>query len=418
MNGTFDHVIIGGGVASAKAIEALVRATAGRPRRIALISADREVPYHRPPLSKGYLLGREKRESVFVKPRAFYEQAGVTLLLSTRVTAVNPPAHAITTNRGETIGYRTLLIATGCTARRLAVPGSDLSGILTLRTLADCETLRAAVRRSKTAVVIGGSFIGMELASAFAQSGLQTTLLHRGTEVFDKLGSREASAFFARYYAERGVTIRTEDEVVSFEPFRTHDSAGAGGLRITTKQGDALEAGFAAVGIGVTPDIAFLDGSGIAVDTGIVVNEYLESSVPGVYAAGDVAKFFDPLYKRHRRVEHWDTAMQHGTVAGTNMAAADPAQRKAYDAVSYFYSDVFDLSFEYFGDAAETTRTVMRGTFDSRAVTLFFLQENIVRAAFTMGRPRERKALIALIRAQRVLETPEQLSDPAVPLPT
>lgn len=402
-----EFLIVGGGVASAAAIEMLLAAgVAGR--RITLVSADSEVPYHRPPLSKAYLLDRQPRDAVFVQPRSFYETAGVTLHLSTRALAVDPMARTVTTDTVGTLKYGKLLLATGCKVRTLSVPGSALPCIYYLRTLADADVLKAAVPGATSAVVVGGSFIGMELASAFAQKGLQTTLLHNGPAVFEKLGSKEASAFFARYFTDHGVTIRTEDEAVSFER-----ETGEQMMRVLTKRKDMLSADLVAVGVGVVPDTDYLGTSGLRLDNGVQVNEYFEASLPHVYAAGDLANFFDPLYGRHRRIEHWDTAIQQGKVAGANMAG----QRTAYAAVSSFYSDVFDVSFEYFGDATGTTGVIQRGSFDKRSVTLCFVEENVVRAAFTMGRVKERKALIALIRARVALANPQALANEAVSLP-
>lgn len=410
MKTSVDFLLVGGGLASATALETLLKSgIAGK--RITLIGAEQELPYNRPPLSKGYLLGREERSSVFVKPQTFYESAGVRLVLGTKVTAVDPASKTVTTDRGETFTYGKLLLAYGSTLRRLTVPGSDLPGIRYLRTLGDSDALKEAIARSKTGLVVGGSFIGMELASAFAQGGLHTTLLHRGKEIFDKLGSPEASAFFAQYYREHGVTIRTEDEATAFAP----NPAGSG-LKVTTKRGDTIAAEVVAVGVGVVPETALLNSSGITLDNGIVVNEYLEASVPDVYAAGDVANFFDPLYGRQRRIEHWDTAIQHGKVAGANMAVSDPARRVPYAAVSYFFSDVFDLSFEYFGDAAGTDRTIIRGSFQDRAVTVFSLEQATPRAAFTMGRPKERKVLRELLQTQRPLQNPDTLANLEAPL--
>ncbi len=402
MNQHADFLVAGGGLAGATAIKTLL--SAGVPgTRIALVSAEHEVPYHRPPLSKGYFLGRESKASLFVKPRSFYEQAGVRLILGTSVSAVNANAHTVTTDRFGTIRYGKLLLATGCVLRRLTVPGSDLHGIFYLRTLADSDALKNEARPGRTAVVMGGSFIGMELASGFAQKGLKTTLLHRGSAVFDKLGSPEASTFFARHYTERGVLLRMEEEAAAFAP---HPS-GDGSLEIRMTRGDTLRADIVAVGIGVTPDTSFLQGSGITVENGVIVNEYLEASVPDVYAAGDIAHFFDPLYERHRRIEHWDTAIQHGKIAGANMAG----KREAYDQVSYFFSDVFDLSFEYFGDAAETDQIILRGLFEEASVTVFYLRDRVVRAAFTMGRPKERAALVRLLKSRHRFADPAVLAD-------
>ncbi len=408
-----DILVVGGGLAAATAIETML--TSGvEGRRILLLSAEPELPYHRPPLSKGYVLGRVTRESLFVRPQRFYENAGVAVRLGVLVSRVDTERRSVTTKAGEKVEYEKLLLATGCTARTLDVPGNTLPNIFTLRTLACADRLKSALRTAKTAVIVGGSFIGMELAAACAQSGIRTTLLHRGKEIFEKLGSTEASAFFSQTFAERGVTIRTEDEALAFEP-----TPRSSAVTVQTRRGDTLRADMVAVGVGVVPETSYLAGSGVRVENGIIANEYLETSVPGVYAAGDVANFFDPLYGRQRRIEHWDTAIQHGRVAGKNMAAARPEDRIPYDSVSYFFSDVFDTSFEYFGDAAGGTRTVTRGSFDDRSVTVFFLEDRAVRAAFTMGRPRERQALMRLLRNQRTtfLKDPERLADPSSPLP-
>lgn len=408
---TFDHVLVGGGLASATAVETLLqRGIAGD--RIALIGAEPELPYHRPPLSKGYLLDRASKESVFVKPPSFYDAAGVRLFLGTKVTAVDAVAHTVTTDRGEVLRYGTLLIATGCTLRKLSVQGSDLPGISYLRTLADAEVIKERMMQAKTAVVIGGSFIGMELASAFAQKGLAVTVLHREPAIFDRLGSPEASAFFAQIYQDQGVSLQTEDEVTAVERMRD------GRLSVQTRRGAVLPADLVAVGIGVVPNTHCLAGSGIDVDNGIVVNEYLETSAPDVYAAGDVANFFDPLYGRQRRIEHWATAIEHGKVAGANLAARERSDRVSYDAVSYFFSDIFDLSFEYFGDARDTDQTILRGAFAKRAVTILYLRDHVIRSAFTMGRPKERKSLIALIKSRQAVTDPSHLSDASRPLPS
>ncbi|TSC64121.1 MAG: ferredoxin reductase, partial [Parcubacteria group bacterium Gr01-1014_106] len=237
-----DFLLVGGGLASATALERLLKSGV-EGTRITLIGAEPELPYNRPPLSKGYLLDRETRESIFVKPQAFYEGAGVRLVLGTSVQRVDTTAHTIQTDHGDTYPYGKLLLAQGSALRRLTVPGSDLPHIFYLRTLADSDALKNAITRAHTAVVVGGSFIGMELASAFAQKGLQTTLLHRGKEVFDKLGSPEASRFFADYYAKHQVAIRTEDEATSFA--KTPDGNA---VAVTTKRSDTLTADIVAAG--------------------------------------------------------------------------------------------------------------------------------------------------------------------------
>ncbi len=401
---TRDFVLVGGGVTSAAALEALLReGIAGS--RITLIASEPWLPYHRPPLSKTYLLGTKPRERLFVKPEAFYGDHGVNVMLGVLVTGMNTPTRCLTLSSGQSLTYRTLLLATGCLPHTLSVPGNDLPGVFTLRTLDDADRIRAWLPRTRHAAVIGGGFIGMELASVFAQRGLDTTILHRGHALFDKLGVPEASRFFEQYYRDRGVAIRFQDEVVALEG---QDAVAT----LRTATGAVLPAELVAVGIGAIPDISFLKGSGIALGNGVTVNEYLETSLPDVYAAGDIADFFDPLYGRHRRIEHWDTARRHGTIAGQNMAG----RRTAVAGVSTFFSDIFDLSFEYFGDATGTDMIVTRGSFVEKSVSVFFLMKNSVRAAFTMGRPRERTRVLALIEQQIRLPTPTILADIRQPL--
>lgn len=400
------YVFLGGGLTSGTAIVNLL--AAGVPgSEIVLVAEEPELPYNRPPLSKGFLLGREKRASIFVKPSSFYTERGVTIFQKTRATRVDPSTHRVELSTGDVLFYKKLLLATGCTPRRLSVPGANLPGVHTFRTVADAETLRAAVAGGlKTAVLVGGGFISLEIASALAQRGVQTTILHRGTAMLDRLGSPEISSFFAGVFLKHGVSIRYEDEAVEM----------VGTDRVTavcTKRGDSFPANLVIVGIGVVPETGFLEGSGISITPqGITVNEYLETSVLDVYAAGDVTSFFDPLYGKHRHIEHWDTAIQHGKIAAKNMRG----QRTAYDAVSYFFSDLFNLSYDYFGDAEGTDRVIRRGSFEERSVTLFSLQENIVRAAFMLGRPRERKQTIALIKNRQPVET-NVLADLTQPLP-
>ncbi len=402
----FTHVLLGGGLASAAALETLL--TRGVPgSTIALVASEPVLPYHRPPLSKGYLLGRKTRESVFYKPPAFYEDHGVSVLLGRRATSVDPATRVVAVDDGRTLAFERLLIATGCTPRTLTVPGSTLGNIFTLRTLADADAILTAMKTARTAVVVGGGFIGLEVASTLSHKGVSTTILHRGDRLFDRLGSKEISQYFEDLFHLHGVTLLMNDEVLSFE-------GEARVATVVTRQGARIPAELVIVGIGVTPNVHCVAGTALDVTDGIRVNELLETSLPGVFAAGDVANFFDPLFEKHRRIEHWDTAIQHGKVAGANMAGAG----SAYNTVSYFFSDLFDLSFDYFGDAEGTTEVITRGSFTDRAVTLCYLKEHIARAAFTMGRPKERAALIALIRERTPILDVRALANPALPLPT
>jgi NADPH-dependent 2,4-dienoyl-CoA reductase/sulfur reductase-like enzyme len=382
----FELVIVGGGLASARAIKAYREAGGGG--RVALLSKDTVLPYHRPPLSKGYLRA-ETREAPFAEDASFYAENDVEVMLETSVSALGIGTRSLTTEHGQTYGYERLLIATGARPRRLNVPGADLDGVFALRSLADSGAIRDAARDANTAVVVGGGFIGMEVAASLRRLGLEVTLVHKGSGLFDQLGSRELSDQLASLYHEHGVDLLLEQEVAAF--------AGDGRLRyLETKGGVRVEADLAVVGVGVVPNVEFLAGSGVALDNGVVVNSRFETGAPGVYAVGDVASFFDPLFERRRRLEHWSNAQYQGTEVGRILAG----EGGGYDAVSSFFSEVFGTTIKVFGDTTQAVQLSADGSLESGFLARYGEGGRLV-AAITVGQRDELEELVKELIAER-----------------
>jgi NADPH-dependent 2,4-dienoyl-CoA reductase/sulfur reductase-like enzyme len=368
----FDLVIIGGGLASARAIKSFREA--GGEGSIALVSKDATLPYHRPPLSKKFLRG-ETDEKPLVEDEAFYAEHGVEVLLETTVSAVDVRDRAVEVE-SHRIGYRRLLLATGAWPRRLHVPGGGLDGVLTLRTVGDSSAIRDAAARAQRAVVVGAGFIGMEVSASLRQIGKDVSLVHLSRWLFEQLGVEQLSDELAALYEANGVDLVLGHEIEAFH--------GAGTLEaVTTKNGRRVEADLAVVGIGVEPVTGFLEGSGIEVDNGIVVNERFETNVPHVYAAGDVANFFDPLFARRRRIEHWSNANYQGTEVGKVLAGGDGG----YDTISTFFTEIFGTTINIFGDARRDSQVVVHGSLTESMYVLYGDEKEEVIGALSVGQP-------------------------------
>jgi NADPH-dependent 2,4-dienoyl-CoA reductase/sulfur reductase-like enzyme len=373
----FELVIAGGGLTAARAIKSYREAGGGG--QIALLSKESVLPYHRPALSKRYLRG--ETGAPFAEDEAFYRKRDVDVLLETAVTAVDVGARTVTTDSGE-FAYGKLLVATGATPRRLKVPGADLAGVNVLRTLQDSDTIREAARAAERAVIVGGGFIGMEVAASLRQLGLAVTLIHMGEGLFDQLGSRELSDQLLTLYREHGVDALLEEEVARF--------GGGDALEyVEAKSGLCVEADLAVVGVGVVPNVDFLETSGVALDNGVVVNERFKTAAPGVYAAGDVANFFDPLYERRRRIEHWSNANYQGNEVGKVLAGQDGG----YDTVSSFFSEVFGTTIKVFGDTSHGVQLPAEGSLESGFLAGYD-EGGRLAGAISVGQGEETEALL------------------------
>ena len=400
-----DFLLVGGGLASATAAETL--RLEGADGTIAILSAEEYLPYQRPPLSTQFLLGTQTEDQLPIFDDSFYREHSVDVILGTRASHLDANNQVVQTDRAGEIQYGKLLIATGAAPIRLQIPGATLPGIHYLRTLTDANNIRRAAETAKRVVVIGGSFLGHRTRRIAQREG---NAGHSGRDekiLLDKLKSQSISDFFNRYYRRSRRRVVLGDEAVAFL-----------GEAVNPRRQDAirktLPCDLALVATGVAPDVGFLRGTGIALEDGIVVDRCLQTNQPHIFAAGDVANFFDPVFNIRRRVEHWDNAIKQGRLAAKNMLG----QRAPYDEVSYFFCDVFDISFDFFGLAEIADEQIARGSLSDGSFALFYLKEEVPRALFSLGRPpQETKAVEALIRYRVNLQAMKsQLSDPQFPL--
>ena len=355
----YDYIIVGGGLAAASAVEGIrERDTDGS---ILMLTEESEPPYNRPPLSKDYLQTPEiPRELLHVKPDGWFEDAGVTLELEQRVLSLDPHERTVISARGNDYRGERVLIATGGRARELAVLGTDLDGIHTLRRVEDAEAIRAAAPSIERAVLVGAGFIGMELAASLRHHGVETVVVEQADRVWPRLLPSRLAAPVQAYFEERGVGFRLGHGVTGF--------GGDGRLEtVELDDGSRIGCQMAVVGVGIAPNHELAQAAGLAVQDGIVVDPFGETSHGYIYAAGDVARFPDPTFGDRARVEHWDHARAHGRVVGANMAGG----RAEYGHTSYFFSDVFDLSINALGRTADAEEIEIGGALgDGRLVAL------------------------------------------------
>jgi 3-phenylpropionate/trans-cinnamate dioxygenase ferredoxin reductase component len=364
--------IIGGGLSTAR----LVRnyRESGGEDDIAVVSADSAIPYHRPPLSKRYLRGEIEADGTYVEDEGYYAENDIHLRLETVVERADLDARELQLAGGARLSFDRLVIASGATPRQPTAPGSDLEGVFTLRRLADSTAIRARAKDAQHAVAVGTGFIGLEVAASLTQLGVSVAIVDRGTQLFRPLAAPPFSEYLASLYREKGVELLLEDEIAEFR--------GDGSLSsVVTTKGEERQADLAVVGIGVVPEVGFLDGSSsLELDNGIVVDERFETSLPGIYAIGDVAHFYDPVFGRSRRIEHWSNANYQGAELGKLLATGEGG----YDTVSSFFSELFGVSVRHFGDV-EHDELHLDGSFEEGKAVLLYLVKGQIRGALTMG---------------------------------
>lgn len=396
-------VIVGASLAGATAAATL--RDEGFDGRLVLISAEDLPPYERPGLSKAYLRGEEPVEELFVRPRDWYEANGVDLRLGVHAEQLDPGARTMHLSDGETLEFDAALIATGARNRRLAIPGFELENVFDLRRVADADRIREAAAGGGPAVLIGMGFIGAEVAASLRQMGVDVTVVELfETAMFAGLG-RDAGDVMARIHADHGVKMRFNDTAERFE--------GDGRLeRVRTELVDDLEAAFAVIGVGVQPN-AELWPLDLAPDGGIPVDTTLQTEVPGIFAAGDVASHDHPMFGR-MRVEHFDNAIKMGETAARNMLGAG----QVHDDPHWFWSDQYDVQVQMVGRMPTDARIVLRGSYEERSFCAFTLDgDGVLRAATSVAWPRDVRRAIKLVQAG-VKPDPAQLADPEVDIRT
>ncbi len=397
-------VILGGGMVAGYAAKQLVEL--GLPAGdLAIVSADDEVPYERPPLSKGFLAGKDTLESIRISPADFYREHNIDLRLRTEVESVDPSQKRLRLKQGGELAFDKLVIATGARVRTLNVPGAGLPGIHYLRSVDDSTKIRERAGSASRAAVIGGGFIAMEVTAVLAQKGIDSTMILRSGRIWDQFFTPEMSRFFETYYTARGVKFERNASVESF--------AGDGAVNsVRLAGGRAIAADIVVAGVGVEPVTGFLASSGIALDNGVLVNEYLETNRDGIYAAGDVANYQDLLFGKRRRVEHWDNAVSQGQ----HCARLLMGDRRPFRHVPYFFSDEFDLSFEFWGDTSGADSVATRGDISTNSFSVWWLRGEHLVAAFVMNRPDdERTAAPQWIESKRPVNRRE-LEDSSHPV--
>jgi 3-phenylpropionate/trans-cinnamate dioxygenase ferredoxin reductase component len=399
MSPTF--VIVGAGMAGGKAVETLREE--GFDGRIVLLGAEPDRPYERPPLSKDYLRGEAERGGVYLQEDAgWYEQHDVELRTSTTVDSLDVGGRAVVLSGGERVDYDALLLATGAEPRRPPIPGAELDGVHVLRTFQDSDALRGVLDGGGRLVVVGGGWIGCEVAASARQKGMEVALVEPQSVVLERVLGPELGAFYRDVHADHGVALHLGTGVDAIE--------GAGRAeRVRTSDGTVLEADAVLLGVGVAPRTGLAEGV-LDVDNGILVDASLRASADGVFAAGDVANHDHPLFGR-LRVEHWANALEQGPSAARAMLGQDAV----YERVPYFFSDQYDVGMEYAGHNAPGDEVVYRGDPASREFIAFWLRDGRVVAGMNVNVWDVNEHLQELVRSGASVDR-ERLRDADVPL--
>jgi 3-phenylpropionate/trans-cinnamate dioxygenase ferredoxin reductase component len=391
---SYSYIIIGGGLAGAGAIEGIrQRDLQGS---ILLISSESDPPYDRPPLTKQLWTGGKRVDEIFVHPQAFYAQHGVELKLGAQITGLDATAHAVRDANNAIFRYQKLLLATGGTPRKLGIPGGDLGGLRYYRTLADFRSLRSIATAGKSALVIGGGFIGSEMAASLSVNGVSVTMLFPDRWLVSRVFPESLGIALTDYYRSKGVKILTEDAPVSIEP-------RDGGYLTRMRNGREIVVDLIVVGIGITPNISLAVAAGLETGNGIVVNEFLQTSDPDIYAAGDVA-FFPERVLGNRRIEHWDNAISQGKHAGRNMAGAN----EPFSEMPFFFSDLFEFGYEAVGEVDSRLETFADWQEPNKTGVIYYLADGRVRGAMMCNVWGKVDAARELIRKQKIVR-PEEL---------
>lgn len=396
------YAILGGGMVAGYAARQLAELGL-KPGELTIFSADNSFPYERPPLSKGFLAGKDSEESVLINPEKFYSEHGIDVRLECEVEGVDAKRKRIHLRPGEDLGFEKLIIATGARVRTLDISGKDLPGVHYLRSLDDSKRIREQAGSAKQAVVIGGGFIAMEVAAVLAQKGIATTMVVAEDRIWERVFTPAMSLFFETYYTARGVRF--------VKPSNVAELRGNGAVKsVRLAGGENLASDLVVAGIGVVPVTEPVARAGLEIDNGVMVNEFLETGHPDIYAAGDVANYYDTLFGKRRRVEHWDNAVSQGQ----HCARILSGERAPFMHVPYFFSDVFDLSYEFWGDPTDSSEIIERGEVASSSFSVWWLRGDRVVAAFTMNRPdEEREAAPRWIQSQEPVSA-ARLKSPAL----
>ena len=396
-------VIVGGGQAAATL--ALDLRQQGWRGEITLVCAEPTPPYHRPPLSKEFLAGEKRAAEIHIRPPAAYEKAGVRLLLKRRVTAIDRDAKSVALSDGSRLAYHKLALAVGAKARAVALPGVDLPGVCYLRSLADAERIRRHIKPGGDAVIVGGGYIGLETAAVLNRLGMRVTLLEAQPRVLQRVTAPQVSAFYARVHSEAGVAIHCETTVTAF--------IGEGRVQCVVRgDGAELPADLVVIGVGIAPATELAEAAGLEVENGIKVNGEAQPSDERIYAAGDCAWHYNPIYQRWLRLESVQNAVEQARAA----ALAICGKPAAYHALPWFWSDQYDLKLQIAGLSQGFEQIVIRGDLErGRSFAAFYLRQGRVIAVDAVNKAPEFMFGKKLITQGAAVDT-AKLADAAFPL--
>jgi 3-phenylpropionate/trans-cinnamate dioxygenase ferredoxin reductase subunit len=390
-----DYLLIGGGLASANCARWLREE--GAEGSVAVVGREPDPPYNRPNCSKGYLRGGEERSKAFFRPAEWWAQQNIEMLTRTSVTALDPVARTAKLSTREEVEFGQALLATGANVRRLNVEGCELEGIHYLRTLGNADAIRADTEKAEEVVLIGGSYIGCEVAASLTMMGKRYTIVMQEETTLERGFGPASGLFFQDLLEAHGVTVHGADELERFE--------GEGRVaKVVTKGGLELPAQAVVIGAGVTPDVHLARGAGLELGAsgGVRCTSLLQTSAPGVFAAGDICEYDSPLHGGPLRIEHWDVAFNHGRTAALNMLG----RGVPHETVPYFFSVLGDWAeLEYVGPAREWDEEIVRGSRADGNFTTWYLKDGRVRAALTVGRSDDLDHARRLMAAGTPLDT-------------
>ena len=393
-------VIVGGGHAAGQAAASLRQG--GYDGEVLVVCDEPHIPYQRPPLSKQYLAGEQGLERVYLRPESFYRSRAIEVRSGTRVSGIDANAKMLLLADEATIAYDKLLLATGARARRLDIPGGSLPGVHYLRDIADADAIKADLVRGRRATIVGGGYIGLEVAAVARGAGLAVTILEMEERILQRVASPEMSGFYHALHTDAGVDIHTGASATRF--------SGTGRVeQVVCADGAQIPSDLVVVGIGIVPNVELAESAGLACANGIQVDEHCATSVADIFAAGDCTNHPNPILDRRLRLESVPNAMEQSRVAAANMAGQD----QTYASVPWFWSDQYDLKLQMVGFSTDGDSHVVRGDPSARKFLMFYFKDDILIAADAVNSPREFLACRQLVG--RGVD-PRQLADPNVDL--
>ncbi len=403
---TDNIVIVGGGQAGATLAQELRKL--GFEGALTIVGEEPQLPYRRPPLSKTYLAGDASEESLYVMKAPILEKNNITYRGGVSVTQIDRAGKTLTLDNGETLNWDKLALTTGGRARPLPVEGADAQNVFELRSVADVDAIRPHCQEGKRAVIIGGGFIGLEVAAVARKLGVDVTVLEGLPRVLARVTAPPVSEFFENVHREAGVNLRTGASVVEIK--------GNPVSQVVLDGGDTLDADFVVVGIGLIPNTELASLAGLTVDNGIVVDEFARTSDENIVAAGDCTNLPSGFYNRRLRLESVNNAMEQARTAAATLLG----QEKPYDAVPWFWSDQYDLKLQMVGISEGYDDVVMRGEPSSRSFSLFYLKDGVIIAADAISQPKDFMAAKKLVAARvapdkAALANPEQVLAELIP---